>query len=228
MKLLLAAVLALTALSPSAAPTDCAATGGELVWGFKESFRSYISGTIANGEWAVADGASYETPNFRWTGGTGDYEHGSGEVGFTGSITFTGHDGILDTTLVNPRLRFDGYSAVVVLDVVGTTQEGVPVDAHSVDFVRLDLSHAIHADENGTVTVTEAPAVLTADGAAAFGTYLEGEPFDPVSVTFTTAPDCAPIAQPIWLWAAIAALVLALVAAVVVARSRIRVRRSRA
>lgn len=225
MKLLLAIVLATSALTPVAVPTSCAANGAELVWGFKESFRSYISGTIANGEWSVADGASYETPNFTWTDGSGNYEHGSGEIGFAGTINFTGHDGTLDTTIVNPRLRFEGYSAVVVVDVTGTTQEGVPVDAQSVDFVRLDLSKSIDSDENGVVTVTGAPAVLTADGAAAIGTYLEGEPFDPVSVTFKTAPDCAQIQPPIWLIAAIAGVVLAAVAVALIVRRRLTARR---
>src|SRR5690606_23738697 len=48
----------------SAVLTGCTVTDAELVWGYKESFRSYISGSIAHGEWTVADGAAYETPNF--------------------------------------------------------------------------------------------------------------------------------------------------------------------
>src|SRR5690606_16003506 len=67
----------------------CVADAATLSWGFKEAFRSYISGAIANGEWTVADGASYETPAFGWSDGEGSYDGTSAEglIAFTGSVT---------------------------------------------------------------------------------------------------------------------------------------------
>lgn len=224
MKLLVVLALVASALAP--APASCAVADAELNWGFKESFRSYISGTIANGEWTVANGAEYDTPDFGFNAGVGSYERGTGTIDFVGSITFTGHDGILTTTVANPQLRLEGYSAVLVLDVTGTAQEGAVVDETSVDFARLDLSNALHADENGTVTVTAAPAVLTADGAAAFGTYLEGEALDPVTLTFTTAQDCASMPPPVWPIALAIVLAAALMAATVLVVRRLRARRA--
>jgi hypothetical protein len=171
--LALAAVLAVSGTPTAAA---CTVEDATLTWGLKESFRSYISGTIANGEWTVADGATYETPSFGWSGGAGGVP---GVVSFPGSVTFTGHGGILDTTIADPRLRFDGSDvATLLVDVSGTTQDGVPVDAQAVEFATIQLADAITPSG-----LTDAPAELTADGAAAFGTYEAGEELDPISAT---------------------------------------------
>ena len=235
-------VVTINPVIETAALEGCAVTGGDLTWGFKESFRSYISGSIANGEWTVANGASYETPNFGWTNATGTYDPATGEglVSFTGSITFTGHGGILNTTVADPQLRFDdAETAYLILDVTGTTQEGEEVDKQDVEFVRLDLSAAeIDTAADGTVTITGAPASLTAAGSQAFGTYESGEEFDPVTVSFATGADCAEaVILPVdddnaidsepassnlsWvIWAIVALLVLAAIAAVVVVRRR--------
>jgi hypothetical protein len=212
----------------------CAVESGDLTWGFKESFRSYISGSIANGEWTVADGATYETPNFGWTDATGTYDAATagGQVDFAGSITFTGHDGALNTTVANPSIRFDDENtATLLLDVTGTTQEGVTEEETAVEFVTLDLSAATVENADGVITITGAPAVLTADGATVFGTYETGEAFDAVTVSFTTA-DCAvaaeepaavdaePVSAPAdfgWVWIVIAVLAaLAIIAAIIV------------
>lgn len=198
------AVLAAVGGSLSAAPAaadetadePCAVVSARLDWGFKESFRSYISGSIANGEWSVANGAEYETPSFSWPSGSGEYAPGAASVAFVGSITFTGHGGILSTTVSDPRLRIDSErSATLVMDITGTTQEGVAVDAPGTDFVDLDLSAAVVEVVDGVVTITDAPAVLTEAGAEAFGTYEAGEAFDAVSAVLDTA-GCAAAAAP--------------------------------
>lgn len=227
---LLAALLAAVfvtggAASPAAAADACIADSGDLTWGFKESFRSYISGTIANGEWTVSDGASYTTPDFSWTAGSGTFDGSTatGQLDFAGAITFTGHGGILNTTVANPSIRFvDADSAVLIVDVSGTTQQGDAVDAQNVEFVTLDLASSTVSSANGVLTFAQAPTTLTADGAAAFGTYEAGEAFDPVTVSLTVAPGCE-FREPdfTWVWVA-AAAVLALAAAVVIVVRRRR------
>jgi Htaa len=169
----------------------CEVTAGSLTWGFKESFRSYISGTIAKGKWTVGDGATYSTPNFGWTDASGSLDGAAGSIAFAGSIEFTGHGGILDTTVANPSVRFDGSTAYLDLDVAGTTQQGNPIDEKSVEFVVLDLTAATVEATGSTVEIVGAPAHLTADGAHAFGTYKSGEKFDPVTLSFTTSSTCA-------------------------------------
>ena len=215
--------------SPAAAAEACPVADATITWGFKESFRSYLSGTIANGEWIVTEPVTYETPEFGFAGGDGDYDGGSGagSVVFDGRIQFTGHGGILDTTISAVELRFvDGGRAILVADVSGTTQAGDPVDARAVEFVSLDLT-GVATLEGSTIMITDAPATLTADGAAAFGTYLEGETFDPLSATLPLDASCAALAAPplpVWpFWLGGGALALgaaALVAGLVVRRAR--------
>ena len=226
--LALAAALAVGAPTAPTAPAaaECAVTDATMTWGFKESFRSYISGTIANGDWSVADGATYTTPNFGWTNGTGTIFDGDGDVGFRGSIEFTGHGGILDTTVANPRLQFTGWSnATLVMDVAGTTQQGAAVDAKAVKFAAVDLSAAQYRE--GAVTIKDAPVTLTTAGAAAFGTYPAGERLDPVTISFTADPACtvAPPSRPgaffvIWLAFASALAVTVITIELVLRRRR--------
>jgi len=222
-----------------ASADSCQVTDASITWGFKESFRSYISGSIANGKWEVADGATYSVPDFGFADGTGSFDGTAGTIAFKGSIEFTGHDGILDTTVANPTIRIDGDTAILSLDVAGTTQEGEEVSSKAVEFVSLDLASADRSTTDGVTTITAAPASLTAAGSAAFGTYETGEEFDPVDLTFTTPADCgavaAPVAEtptatadapivaqpvasetvPVWAWAIIALLALILAAAIV-------------
>src|SRR5690606_10044019 len=97
-------------LAEDSASSTCVVTGGDLTWGVKESFRSYISGTIAHGSWEVSDGATYETPMFGWSNPTGeiDANTGEGSISFTGLIHFTGHDGALNLQMSNPSIAFSG------------------------------------------------------------------------------------------------------------------------
>jgi len=176
----------------AAEQVGCLVDGAVLDWGFKESFRAYIDGSIANGEWTTADGATYETPLFSWAAGAGGYDAGTGEadLAFTGSVRFTGHGGVLDTTIANPRVVIDGARAVLLLDVSGTTQSGQPVAQTGVEFAELDLAAAERVGGGDLVAFTGIPATLTAAGAAAFGTYPEGEALDPVDLSITLDPAC--------------------------------------
>lgn len=183
--------------APSAAAAsleECAVQDARLEWGFKESFRAYVSGSIANGEWQAADGATYSTPTFTFGDGAGSLASGSAtaELLFAGSIRFTGHGGILDTTVSTPRVVLaDAASGLLVLDVVGTTQEGAEVAAQAVEFATLDLTRATRSVEDGVLTLGGITAALTEDGAAAFGTYPAGEPLDPITIVAPLDASCA-------------------------------------
>ncbi|WP_159501063.1 HtaA domain-containing protein [Microbacterium sp. 18062] len=180
----------------------CTVTAASLDWGFKESFRSYISGSIAHGEWTVSDGATYETPEFGWSDGEGvfDAEIFTGQVSFEGTIRFTGHDGLLDTTVANPTILFTGPdTAYLLLDVAGVTMEDAlagnadnALTFDQVSFVKLDLSAGdVEISEDGSeVTASAVPAVITSQGYEAFPNYEAGTEFDPVSFSITTETDC--------------------------------------
>ena len=188
------AVIEIPTTVVATAATTCPVDDAAITWGFKESFRSYISGSIAHGKWEVSGGATYEVPNFGFAPGAGSYEAATstGELTFAGAIRFTGHDGVLDTTVSNPVVRFiDADTAILALDVAGVTQDGAEIDQAGVEFVELDLAAATVANESGAITIAGAPAKLLPAGAAAFGTYESGEEFDPVTLAFTTDPACA-------------------------------------
>lgn len=181
----------------------CVVTDGTLNWGFKESFRSYISGTIAHGEWETAGGASYETPEFAWSDGEGafDPESFTGRVSFRGEVRFTGHDGLLDTTVADPTLLFTGFdTAYLLLDVSGLTMEDAlagntdnVLGFEQVEFVTLDLSggEIEVSDDGASVTATAVPTAITSQGYEAFPNYDAGTAFDPVSFTIQTENGCA-------------------------------------
>jgi hypothetical protein len=211
------------AAAPVATASVCTVTDAELVWGFKESFRAYIDGAIANGEWSTAGNASYDTPFFTWSGGAGDSDgDGALTVRFSGAVRFTGHGGILDTTVENPRIVIHGETALLLLDVHGTTQAGDTVDESAVEFAELDLAAADRTRDGDALTVAGIPAVLAEAGAAAFGTYDAGETLDPITLTATVDGECGVFADgwPVWATVLITALAavaaaLALVAALV-------------
>ena len=191
---LFAGMLSLEPAAPALAQVPgCPVDAGTLTWGFKESFRAYIDGSIANGEWTVADGATYETPAFGFTAADGRFDPRGpqGSVDFPGSVRFTGHGGVLDTTIANPILQFRGDGKTFLLiDVRGVTMDGDDIAMSRTRFVELDLAGQDLEPVDGIITLDEAPATLTADGALAFPNYPEGEQFDPVSATFDVGADC--------------------------------------
>lgn len=229
-----------------AALASCVVDNATVTWGFKESFRAYISGSIAHGEWIVGEGLEYETPNFLWKTGTGtfDSDEMTGEIALPGTLTFTGHGGVLNTTLSNLRVQFDGDdTAFLVFDISGDTQAGETIDERNVKFVELDLAAATTTDEDGEISFADVPAELTADGEATFGTYSAGEAFDPVTLTITEGDGCAAVAptteatedeaitpisaQPDYSWLVWVLVALAIVAAVVITLV-VRARRKKA
>lgn len=199
----------LGAALPAATAADdtgvCTITSGTLTWGFKESFRSYISGSIANGEWEPIDGATYTTPDFGWSGATGTFDPETlvGDVHFPGGVHFTGHDGLLDSTIANPTLSFAGAGSGRLLldmrslsmdDAMAGNTENVQV-LTQVPFVTLDLTTVPLQVTGDEVTVAGAavPTAITDEGFAAFGSYDVGTAFDPASFSFTVeCPDPEP------------------------------------
>jgi hypothetical protein len=192
--LLVAAALAVgPAATATAQAPGCDVASATLDWGFKESFRAYIDGSIVNGEWTVADGATYATPSFGFRAEAGrlDPRGPVGSVDFPGSVRFTGHGGVLDTTIANPVLLFRGADedALLLLDVSGPTMDGDEVAVTATPFVTIDLSGQDFTPVDGVVTIAEAPTTLTADGEAAFPNYPDGTAFDPLSATLDVG-DC--------------------------------------
>jgi hypothetical protein len=175
--------------------TSCVVEDVSVVWGFKESFRSYLSGAIALGEWTVSGDVSYQTPLFSFSGGSGAIapDRSAGDVRFDGQIKFVGHGGILNTTLSEPRLEFLGNrEAALFFDVTGDTMDFVFVENKNVEFVRIKWSRFAESVDSmlGVWEVSDATVTLTSAGSGAFGTYLAGEVFDPLSFRVSVASQC--------------------------------------
>lgn len=180
----------------------CTVSDGTLKWGVKESFRSYISGSIANGSWETSDGADYEIPEFIWSSPTGSFdpETGTGSVSFTGAIHFTGHDGVLDLTLANPTIEFEGDGkAALLVDAKSTDVEGeTTVDAEQEWLADLEVDDRL-APAYGTLDLSEVPATLTNSGVGAFADFYDaGADLDPVklSLSFENCESQAPAEAP--------------------------------
>lgn len=191
------ALTLLAGLVPGVTPPagSCAVESVTIEWGFKESFRSYISSAIALGSWDTEGDVGYETPVFLFTGGEGFLasNRSTGEIEFEGEFRFEGHQGVLNTALSDPRLRFVGErEAVLVLDVAGDTMDGVSINQDNVEFVTLSWPSSAETldTEKGVYRVEGAQTVLTASGAKAFGTYPAGEVFDPITFEVEVPAGC--------------------------------------
>ena len=199
-------------VAPASVPEGaCEVQDVSITWGFKESFRSYISGSIAQGSWEASGNVGYEIPHFTLTGGIGhvDAARDEGIVAFEGGIVFSGHDGILETSLQNPELIIIGSrEATLVLDVTGDTMEEISVNQPDVPFASVTWGRGSEEviSSEGVWSVEGAEVVLTQEGSDAFGTYPAGEEMDPLSFRLEVARGCLDEGTIWWIPGGVAAL----------------------
>ncbi|MCF3104419.1 HtaA domain-containing protein [Streptomyces roseoverticillatus] len=152
-------------------------TGAAVDWGVRRTFREYVTGSIAQGSWKLADGAQDGGALFRFPAGRGTYDEAARtlDAAFTGTVRFTGNH--LDLALSAVKVTAADGKGTLSADVTsGGTQP-----RRSVPLVTFDASDL--KEKDGLAAVTEAPAELTAEGAEAFaGMYRKGEAMDPVSL----------------------------------------------
>ncbi|MGW3425589.1 HtaA domain-containing protein [Streptomyces phaeochromogenes] len=158
---------------------------GAVDWGVRRTFREYVTGSIAKGEWKLSDGAEDGGALFRFPEGSGTYDEKKQtlDATFAGAVRFTGEQG-LDLRLGALRAKVtDDGKGTLYADVTGAggtgstagTEKKVPL----VTFTAKDFK-----PKDGLVQLTEAPTKLTADGAKAFGgMYKAGTEMDPVSLS---------------------------------------------
>ena len=162
-----------------AASADGKVASADLGWGVRDSFRNYIRGGIANGSWDL-NGTTYSDNAFQWAKGTGSFKDGKGSISFTGSVHFTGHHGILDTTISNPRLEINGKTAVLYATVVGNDMDGKSQNYGEVALLNVDVSGLQVSGDK--ISISGAGTTITAEGAKAFaGFYEAGKDMAPLS-----------------------------------------------
>ena len=162
-----------------AASADGKVASADLGWGVRDSFRNYIRGGIANGSWDL-NGTTYSNNAFQWAKGTGSFKDGKGSISFTGSVHFTGHHGILDTTISNPRLEINGKTTVLYATVVGNDMDGKSQNYGEVALLNVDVSGLQVSGDK--ISISGAGTTITAEGAKAFaGFYEAGKDMAPLS-----------------------------------------------
>ncbi|MGW0532955.1 HtaA domain-containing protein [Streptomyces sp. NPDC003032] len=156
-------------------------------WGVRRTFREYVTGSIAKGEWKLSAGAQDGGALFRFPRGKGTYDEKRRTLAadFAGSVRFTGEHG-LDLTLSGIAVEVRDGKGTLTADVDskgdrGTTLKNAPL----ITFPARDLR-----PEDGLVSLTEVPSKLTADGAKAFGgMYKAGSAMDPLSLAVALDTD---------------------------------------
>ena len=159
--------------------SDGTIKSANLGWGVRDSFRNYVRGGIANGSWEL-NGTSYSSDAFNWSNGTGTFKGGKGSISFSGSVRFTGHHGVLDTTIANPRLEINGNSGTLYATMNSNDSSGKATNYGEVALLKVDLSGLQSSAD--AVSVNGAATTLTAEGAKAFaGFYDAGKDMAPLS-----------------------------------------------
>ncbi|MEU6259824.1 HtaA domain-containing protein [Streptomyces sp. NPDC047043] len=162
---------------------------GVVDWGVRRTFREYVTGDIAKGEWSLTSGAEDGGALFRFPGGEGTYRGGELDASFEGAVRFVGAHG-LDLKLSAVRVAVEDGTGTLYADVVSPDFSGKKVSL--VTFAAKGLKA-----RGGLATVSEAAAKLTADGAKAFGgMYRAGTEMDPVSLAVALSEDAVLPALP--------------------------------
>ncbi|MFI6246441.1 HtaA domain-containing protein [Streptomyces sp. NPDC051016] len=193
-----ASASASTSASPSATGTEQTPAEGDiadgtLTWGVKESFRTYVVGSVAQGRITTSGGASQAAGNgaFTFADATGDYDTDAGTLSaaFDGAVTFKGHESNgtygLDLTLGNIRATLDGGRGALTADVtsLGTTTEDV-------ELADLKTDSAALTPTDDVITLDDVTATLTDAGAKAFsGYYTAGTALDPLDLAVALTDD---------------------------------------
>ena len=138
-----------------------------------------------------------------------DAARDEGIVAFEGGILFSGHDGILETSLQNPELIITrSREATLMFDVTGDTMEEVSVNQPDVPFATVTWGSGAEnvVPSDGVWSVEGAEVVLTQEGSDAFGTYPAGEEMDPLSFRLEVARGCLDEGTIWWIPGGVAAL----------------------
>lgn len=166
-------------------PVQTDTRSGSLTWGVKESFRKYLATPLAHGRVALsgavknASGNAYVFPQTSHS-----FDGKKGTVKYSGSVQFTGHDGLLDTKFVDPYVVIDGSKGQLWATVSALDMEDKSKNFSNVKLKIADLSLGnVAANKDGSFTFKTSKVSLSADGVRAFSSfYAKGVELDPATI----------------------------------------------
>lgn len=178
-----------------------AVADGPADWGFKTSFRNYVTGTQEPGSAGSISALEGATDNgggsFRFSG-DGEYVRkptaGNDQLVFDGegALLFCKKAHAFHVAIKNPTVIVDGANSRIVASV-GLNRAGTWGGFKRAAIAALDLTglRPTYSADGKTATWTAVPAKLTADGAAVTGLYPAGTALDPITVSapVSSVPD---------------------------------------
>ncbi|WP_171162082.1 HtaA domain-containing protein [Streptomyces sp. I05A-00742] len=173
---------------------------GRLDWGFKESFRKYLTGPIAAGKIEVADGAEKRDNGFRFTKGSGQYDAGKSSLNatFNGSVHFLGHPKgkgwELDVKLSKFRVKADGAKGQLWAQAETKDQGGKTQFNQEIPLVDLKLYSDSLKAKDGVISLKDVQTTATADLGKVFRyqgrpSYQVGDGLDPLTAKIAVNKD---------------------------------------
>ncbi|ACU36805.1 HtaA domain-containing protein [Actinosynnema mirum] len=212
---------ATTTTTTTTAPQTCELTPttvgkGDLLWGFKKSFRQYVGvgiGGAAGNSITATDGATITAVDEVVRDGkpnptgvpTGAYRFSFQGAEFRTRSDFTAHyrgkvefsypTHFFTLVLKDPSIKVSGATATMQADIALRADPGAPaqpVDLPDVALANLDLGGGNHTGAAGSLSWTGVPSTLTsAEAFASF--YQAGTALDPVDLA--VAADCAKLPE---------------------------------
>lgn len=163
-------------------------SGATVTWGVKADFRSYVTGSVANG--TISTSRVSGNGPWTWSGGSGTFNTVDtvGRASFSGGVTFTGHGGVLDVGVSNLRVQVSTPSSGTL---IGDLRTGT-TNRSGIALATLNLAAGSRSASSTQVSWSGVPATLTSAGAAGFeGFYTAGTAMDAVSFTMPLGAETA-------------------------------------
>ncbi|WP_378148097.1 HtaA domain-containing protein [Cnuibacter sp. UC19_7] len=169
-------------LAWTVAPTPSDA--GSLVWGFKQSWRSYVAG-IAQGSITPSNGASTTAGGLFEFVQTdeGDFDPSTrvGSVAYQGTVSFQSRAHGFDIAIADPIVRFDGTGTATLSLLVSSSDTAGTSDMTRSDVATLTIPAGQPSGD--PLTWIDLPAVFAAQLPGSFEQYA-GQAADPVTLTY--------------------------------------------
>lgn len=178
-------------VDPPVKPTPPTPGAGSLTWGVSTAFANYVTGNIAKGSVSTSGvgGArgGYVFPQA--SGGSWNPETRTGTVQYSGTVTYTGHGGLLHETYANP-----------VITVSSPTSGTISVSGQSFPLNLIGASFVANADGSVTWSGVAVNGVISGgDGGGAGGSLgLDSLSFtvgSASSLNFGSTTTTSPFAQ---------------------------------